>query len=151
MNRPAHGGRASAPAESSRRRKGAALLQTCIAFIDMPRMLREILDDALSGGDVRLVDETRSGGGLVGAVDRSGAAFVIVSAETTGASEVCRLLEERPRVKVFAIADGGRDGCLYELRPNLVLVGDLSRQTLARTVLDGARPRETHTATVNGR
>jgi len=114
-------------------------------------MLREILDDALSGGDVKLIDETRSGDGLVGAVDRSGAAFVIVSAETTGASEVCRLLEERPRVKVFAIADGGRDGCLYELRPNLVLVGDLSRRTLARTVLEGARQRETRTTTVNGR
>ena len=54
-------------------------------------------------------------------------AFVIVSSESGRApTEVCRLLEERPHVKVFAIADGGRDGCLYELRPNLVLVGELS-------------------------
>jgi DNA-binding NarL/FixJ family response regulator len=125
---------------------------TCIAFVDMPRMLREIVDEALSKRrDVRLVDETRNGEGLVGAVDRSGAAFVIVSAENIGPAEVCRLLEERPRVKVFAIADGGRDGCLYELRPNLVLVGDLSPKSLVQTVLrDGGQERDART-TVKGR
>jgi hypothetical protein len=123
---------------------------TCIAFVDMPRMLREIVDDALSKRrDVKLVDETRNGGGLVGVVDRSGAAFVIVSAESVGPTEVCRLLDERPRVKVFAIADGGRDGCLYELRPNLVLVGDLSPKSLVQTVLrDGGTEREARVTTV---
>jgi len=113
---------------------------TRIAFIDMPRMLREILDRALSKRrDVRLFHETRNGNGLVGAVDRSDAGFVIVSAESVGPAEVCRLLEERPRVKVFAIADGGRDGCLYEMRPNLVLVGELSPTSLVQTVLGDAR------------
>ena len=127
--------------------------QTCIAFVDMPRLLREIVDEALSRRrDVKVVDETKNGDGLVGAVDRSGAACVIVSAESISATEVCRLLEERPRVTVFAIADGGRDGCLYELRPNLVLVGDLSPRTVAQTVLrDGGRERETRTVTVKGR
>lgn len=124
---------------------------TRIAFIDMPRMLREILDDALtSREDVRLVDEARSGGGLVEAVDRSGAALVIVSSESVGPVEVCKLLHERPRVKVFAVADGGQDGCLYELRPNLVVVDELSARGLAQTILgadrdadrgDGARNR----------
>ena len=126
------------------------MTRSCIAFIDLPRMLREIVDDALSNSDVKLVDETRNGDGLVGAVDRSGAAFVIVSAEAIGPTEVCRLLEERPRVKVFAIADGGRDGCLYELRPNLVLVGDLSPQSLVQKVLE-ERGRDTRATTVKGR
>src|SRR4051794_22963031 len=128
--------------------------KTCIAFVDMPRLLREIVDEALSKRrDVKLVDETKNGDGLVGAVDRSGAACVIVSAESISPSEVCRLLEERPRVRLFAIADGGRDGCLYELRPNLVLVGDLSPTTVAQTVLrDGGRDRETRAmSTVKGR
>jgi hypothetical protein len=125
--------------------------QTCIAFIDMPRLLREIVDDALSTGhDVRLVDESGRDG-LVGAVDRSGAGFVIVSSECVGPAEVCRLLEERPRVKVFAIADGGRDGCLYELRPNLVLVGDLAPQSLVQTVLGDPERAEPRTTTRNGR
>ena len=73
---------------------------TRIAFIDMPRMLREILDDALtSRDDVSLVDEARNGGGLIDAVDRSGATFLIVSSESVGPVEVCKLLSERPRVK----------------------------------------------------
>jgi DNA-binding NarL/FixJ family response regulator len=116
-------------------------------------MLREIVDDALSQRrDVRIVDETRNGDSLVDAVDRSGAAFVIVSADRVGPAEVCRLLEERPRVKVFAIAGGGRDGCLYELRPNLVLVGDLSPKSLVQTVLRNGKPgREPATTTAKGR
>ena len=123
---------------------------TCVAFIEVPRMLREIVDDALSQRrDVRIVDEARNGDSLVDAVDRSGAAFVIVSADRVGPAEVCRLLEERPRVKVFAIAGGGRDGCLYELRPNLVLVGDLSPKSLVQTVLrDGGTEREARVTTV---
>ena len=136
----------------SRTRRILGVLSTCIAFIDMPRMLREIVDEALSKRrDVHLVDETRNDS-LVAAVDRSGAGFVIVSSESVGPAEVCRLLEERPRVKVFAIADGGRDGCLYELRPNLVLVGELSPQSLVQTVLgDGPAGREPPITTANGR
>jgi DNA-binding NarL/FixJ family response regulator len=128
-------------------------IKTCIAFVDMPRLLREIVDEALSKRrDVMLVDETKNGEGLVGAVDRSGAACVIVSAESISATEVCHLLEQRPRVKLFAIADGGRDGCLYELRPNLVLVGDLSPNTVAQTVLrDRDRSRDIRTVTLKGR
>ena len=116
----------------------------------MPRMLREIVDEALSTrSDVRLVDENREDS-LVDAIDRSGAAFAIVSSESVGPAEVCRLLAERPRVKVFAIADGGRDGCLYELRPNLVLVGELSPESLVQTVL-GERTAEPRITTRTGR
>jgi hypothetical protein len=121
------------------------LPKTCIAFVDMPRMLREIVDEAFSKRrDVRFVDETRDGDGLVGAVDRSGAAFVIVSSEAVGPAEVCRLLDSRPRVKVFAIADGGRDGCLYEQRPNLLLVDELSPASLVEAVLGGNGRSETN-------
>ena len=103
-------------------------------------MLREICDEALSSGDVQLVDETKNGDDLVEAVDRCGAEYVIVSAERVGPAEVCRLLENRPRVKVFAITRGGRDGCLYESRPNLVLVDDLSPASLVDTLLRRGKP-----------
>ena len=141
------------PDDRTTAEEGIRLSPTCVAFIEVPRMLREIVDDALSQRrDVRIVDETLNGDSLVEAVDRSGAAFVIVSADYIGPAEVCRLLEERPRVKVFAIAGGGRDGCLYELRPNLVLVGDLSPKSLVQTVLRNRTPdREPATTTAKGR
>jgi acyl-CoA synthetase (AMP-forming)/AMP-acid ligase II len=113
--------------------------RTRIAFIDMPRMLREILDAALVTLDVSLVDEHCNGGGLLAAVDRSRASFVIVSSEEIGPVEVCKLLQERPAVKVFAVADGGLDGCLYELRPNLVAIDELSPQRLVQTILAADR------------
>ena len=123
---------------------------TCIAFIDMPRMLREIVDTAFyKRRGVRLVDETHNDGALLGAVDRSGAECLIVNSDMVGAAEVCRLLEQRPRVKVFAIDGSGRDGCLYELRPNLALVGQLSPDSLVQAVL-GGRPGE-RDCTLNGR
>jgi hypothetical protein len=112
---------------------------TRIAFIDMPRMLREILDTALETLDVTLVDEHRDDEGLVDAVDRSGATLVIVSAEQIGPVEVCKLLRERPALKVFAVAGGGADGCLYELRPNLVAVDELSPGRVAQTILGADR------------
>ena len=126
---------------------------TCIAFIDMPRMLREIVDGALSKRPgVRLVDETKADGTLLDAADRTGADCLIVSSESVGASEVCRLLEQRPRMRVFAIDGDGRDGCLYELRPNLALVGQLSPDSLAHAVLGGRLSgRNEFTATSNGR
>jgi DNA-binding NarL/FixJ family response regulator len=151
MNRSTHGRTTQANAESVDRRKESSLSLT-IALIDMPRMLREIVDEALSRHDVRLIDETRNGDGLVGAIDRTGAGLVIVSSERVGPTEVCRLLSERPAVKVFAIARNGRDGCLYEQRPNLVLVDDLSPTNLAETVLgssDGTS--RTRTTTENWR
>jgi hypothetical protein len=105
-------------------------------------MLREILDDALSKQPgVRLVDETKKDGSLLAAADRSGADCLIVSSESIGAPEVCRLLEQRPRMRVFAIDGDGRDGCLYALQPNLALVGQLSPSKLAHAVL-GPEPRE---------
>ena len=128
---------------------------TRIAFIDMPRMLREILDVALETLDVTLVDEHCAGQQLVDAVDRSGATFVIVSAEQVGPVEVCKLLHERPRVKVLAVADGGADGCLFELRPNLVAVDELSPRRVVQTILGadhGARRRvSARKRTTNGR
>ena len=149
MNRTSHGRAQFVRAESTNHRRDSRLAPTCIAFIDVPRILREIIDEAFSNQrGVRLVDETNDGNGLVAAVDRSGASFVIVGSESVGPADVCRLLEERPRLKVFAIADGGRDGCLYELRPNLVLVGELSPANLVQTVL---RNGEHRTTTGNGR
>jgi hypothetical protein len=123
------------------------LLALIIALIDMPRMLREIVDEALSKRDVRLIDETRNGNGngLVGAIDRTGAGLAIVSSERVGPTEVCRLLSERPAVRVFAIARNGRDGCLYEQRPNLVLVDDLSPANLVETVLGRSDGTSRHT------
>jgi acyl-CoA synthetase (AMP-forming)/AMP-acid ligase II len=115
-------------------------------------MLREIVDEAFSTRrDVHMIDETRDGGGLIGAVDRSDAALVIVSSENVGPAEVCRLLADRPRVKVFAIADGGRDGCLYEQRPNLMLVDELSPSNLVQTVLDNTHTETNRSNTKNGR
>jgi hypothetical protein len=112
-------------------------------------MLREIVDEAFSHSHVRLVDE-ESDGNLVAAVDRSGARVVIVSSEAITPIDVCRLLEKRPHVKVFAIADGGRDGCLYELRPNLVVVGELSPESVVQTVLGRSGP-ESRITTSTGR
>jgi hypothetical protein len=133
MDRAAHVARAASRGES------VGVAPTRIAFVDLPRMLREILDAALETLDVTLVDEHCEDEELVDAVDRSGATFVIVSAEQIGPVEVCKLLSARPAVKVFAVADGGAGGCLYELRPNLVAVDELSPRRVAQTILGADR------------
>ena len=122
--------------------RGTQLASICIAFIDMPRVLREIVDDTLARQPrIGLVDETKYDGSLIAAADRGSAECLIVSSDSVGATEVCQLLDQRPHMRVLAIDGTGRDGCLSELRPNLAFVGQLSLHRLIQTVLRGV-PRE---------
>jgi DNA-binding NarL/FixJ family response regulator len=104
-----------------------------IVLVDMPRILREIIEQAVGGEpDLELV-QARSEPGLRAAVESSGADFVISGADYDFA-EVARLLEERPRLRVLAVTGDGREGFLYELRPTRTALGEVSRQTIVNAI-----------------
>jgi chemotaxis response regulator CheB len=48
------------------------------------------------------------------------------------------LLKARPRLRVLAVAQGGREGSLYELRPHRTPLGELSSRVLLNAVRTGA-------------
>ena len=80
-----------------------------IVLADMPRMLRETLEE-------------------------HDADFVITGADVLRPDDVDALLEARPRMKVLAVVGDGRDAFLYELRPQKVPLGEVSPHTLLEAI-----------------
>ena len=113
---------------------------TRIVLIDMPRILREIVKDTIAtDADMIVVGEYAESVRLRDAVARSAADFVITDARASGFDDVDVLLRERPRVRVLAIGENGRDTVLYELRPQKVRLGAVSPENLLETIRAAVR------------
>lgn len=88
-----------------------------ILVCDMPRMLRDIIEDAISRqADMQLIDD---GGetNCADAVRRSVPDVVIVAQEAApGAVSREQLLVDHPQLKMFVVAHDGREAHLLEFR-----------------------------------
>jgi hypothetical protein len=101
----------------------------------MPRILREIIEQAVADeSDMEIVEVGGRDVPLRQAVESSEADFVIAGADYDF-GEVARVLEERPRLRVLAVAGHGREAFLYELRPMRTPLGEVS----PRTIVDAIR------------
>lgn len=113
-------------------RLGCPLERSHLLLVDMPRMLRDIVVDALSkADDVDVVGEV-DGDRAREVVQTTSVDFVITGRDD--ARLAAELLESRPCVKVLAMIDDGRESALYELRPERVALGELSAQRLVAIV-----------------
>jgi hypothetical protein len=103
-------------------------MRTRVLLVGMPKLLRDLVKEILmSQSDITVVGElTELDARLIASLDNSRAAAVIVGSSQAEVPEVfCRLLRERPSVRVLAIADDGRQTYLYlplgELSPTGLL------------------------------
>jgi DNA-binding NarL/FixJ family response regulator len=102
-----------------------------VLIVDMPRMLREIVRRSVEAdGDFVVVGELDDMATVVEAAEHTDAQFVLADLGVTEPAGVERLLEVLPQVKVLGIARDGRQGFLYELRPQRIPLGELSPETL---------------------
>ena len=98
----------------------------------MPRVLRDIVVAALvDEPDLEIVGG--HGGTLRQTVASSQAVFVIAGADYDFA-EVARVLDERPRLRVLAVAGHGREAFLYELRPTRTPLGEVSPRAIVEAI-----------------
>ena len=105
------------------------MASTRILLIALPRMLEEIVSDALGSergmefaGTVRTVDDSPGTWRVRGRTSSSsGGDDPPLAAE---------LLEQSPRLKVLAVAEEGQDSWLYSLRPERTRLGGLSTARL---------------------
>lgn len=115
-----------------------------LLLVDMPRMLRDVVMDALSqADDVELVGEV-DGPGARKALKEDGIDFVITGRDD--ARLATDLLAASPRLKVLAMIDDGRESALYELRPERVALGELSGRRLVTIVREARASTATHQA-----
>lgn len=107
-----------------------------IVLIDMPRMLREIINKVLdSHPGMTVAGVYPPSVPLVEAVDRARAAVVIFGQATPGLAGASRdLLEQRPRVQLMAVSDDGRRTTLSGLRPYREPLGDIDPDQLVEAI-----------------
>jgi DNA-binding NarL/FixJ family response regulator len=109
-----------------------------IVLVDMPRILREIIERAVADEpDMEIVDSEAGNMPLREAIEASEPDFVIAGADYDF-GEVARVLDERPRLRVLAVAGDGREAFLYELRPTRTPLGEVSPRTIVEAIR-GAR------------
>ncbi len=105
-----------------------------IVLVDLPRMLRDIVEQAVAGeSDMCVVSAGGSESGLRAVVDETDADFVIAGRDQDLA-DVGDLLRERPRLRVLAVAGEGRESFLFELRPTRTPLGQVSPKTIVEAI-----------------
>jgi hypothetical protein len=119
---------------------GKAILEpTRVLLVEIPNALQRIIEAAFVGDPAFtfVAEESDEPAEVAAAVDREGAGFVVVWAEQPELPWVFRrLLEERPRTKMLAVAGDGRENFLY------LPLGQLSPRGLAaaiRSAVDSRR------------
>jgi DNA-binding NarL/FixJ family response regulator len=112
------------------------LVSIRILLADLPQMLRSIIRDIVAGQpDMEVVGELAGQVGVPAMVEQTGATFVIVRHTGLDPQDVIgELLACRPPTRVLAIADEGRAGILYELRPHRIPIGELSAASLVAAI-----------------
>jgi DNA-binding NarL/FixJ family response regulator len=110
------------------------LESTRIVLIDMPPLLRDVVRNVLSGEpDIEVVAEHDAAVDVGDAVEADEADLVIAGSDV--ASSALREAVARDRgVRALEVRSDGKESVLYELRPHRVPLGEISPETLLRTI-----------------
>jgi hypothetical protein len=112
------------------------LERTRIVLVDMPLLLREIVRDTLAREpDLDVVAEHEADVDVRGAVGETDADLLIVGAEaTTARMGVASVVGAQRGIRAIELQSDGKESVLYELRPHRVSLGEMSPETLLRTI-----------------
>jgi hypothetical protein len=111
--------------------------QTPVILVNMPRMLYEIVREVVgSEPDLEIVDE-QDGDAALATIRASGACVVITRLDEPPSESVGRFLGAGSHVRVLALSVDGRDGALYELRPQERPLGEMSPPVLLAAIRGG--------------
>jgi DNA-binding NarL/FixJ family response regulator len=106
-----------------------------VLLAEMPPMLQDIVADAVTGEPrVQVIGRLRPRESLSAALDRVHADVVIAAARHPDLAVAETVWSRWPRVKVLLIADRGRKAVLYVLRPDEVVLTDVSPKALAAAI-----------------
>src|SRR5260221_12213336 len=126
----AAGGQTRGPA-----RRGNSLERTRIVLIDTAPLLREILREIITREpDLALVAEHEAVVDVRQTVEREAADFVVVGRDAASADDVRAMVGAGLGVRALEVYSDGKESVLYELRPHRVPLGEISADTLLRTI-----------------
>ncbi len=109
--------------------------RTRIVLIDMSPLIREIVREALAREpDLDLVAEHGADVDVRAAIERDDADFVIVGSDATAHAAVRSVVAADRGFRALELHADGKESVLYELRPHRVSLGEISPETLLRTI-----------------
>ena len=109
--------------------------RTRIVLIDTAPLLREILREIITREpDLALVAEHEAVADVKETVEREAADFVVVGRDAASADDVEALVGAGLGVRALEVYSDGKESVLYELRPHRVSLGEISSETLVRTI-----------------
>lgn len=112
-----------------------------VLLAKMPALMLDIIHHVVAAEPDMAVVSVVDDGDLPAAVRRSRADVLVVGQDAQAERDsYLPLLLRQPHVKVLAIADNGRSGSLYELRPRRVSLGKISARTLTQAIRGGTQP-----------
>lgn len=101
----------------------------------VPQLLHEIIAATLSAEKGIRVVSAAPGETVLDVLARTPVDAVVVDlAGPYGPAEIDEILAVHPRLRLFGIADGGRSGFLFELRPHREALGELSPRQLVSVI-----------------
>jgi chemotaxis response regulator CheB len=108
---------------------------TRIVLIGISPLLHEIIRDGLSEApDLDPVAEHNATVDVGEAVARHRPDFVILGSEADAEESIRTLLAANRGVRALELQSDGRESVLYELRPHLASLGEISTDKLVRTI-----------------
>jgi DNA-binding NarL/FixJ family response regulator len=108
-----------------------------IVLDGMPRMLRTMVEDILSTDDqCEIVAETSEEKDLLDQLAITPADVIILSITdaATGPERFAKLLAQHPQTRIIAITAGGSRAFLFDLRPHVTQINELSPVALLTAV-----------------
>jgi hypothetical protein len=110
---------------------------TRILLVGLPRLLEEIVSDALAQAPDLTITATLPDAEAL-ALEPPGADVVVLGTDSSGV--IAAALERQPRLAVLAVSDDARSSSLYVLRPERTRIGDLSPASLVAAIRAAAEP-----------
>ena len=108
--------------------------QTRVILVDMPRMLGEIVKEVVSNEDDLEIVEEHDGDAALATTRAGGSCVVITRLEDLDPASIGLFLGTRQQVRVLGLSTDGRDGAVYELRPDEYLLGEISQPLLLAAI-----------------
>jgi DNA-binding NarL/FixJ family response regulator len=106
-----------------------------ILLAGVPPLLVDLLHHIVASEPDMAVVGRVSDGDLLTAAQRTGADVILIGQKAKESREQYdELLLRQPRLKVLTIADDGKTGSLYELRPQRIPLGEVSADVLCAAI-----------------
>ena len=114
--------------------RGDPLKRIRVLLAGMPTLMLDILHHVVAAQpDMTIVGTVDDD--LLGAAQRARADVLVVGQDVQGERDFYRaLLLRHPQLRVLTLADDGKSGWLYDLRPRRVRLREISARSLARAI-----------------